>query len=413
VGGGPVWAAAVFNVSLREPILKLEFQSPSYFIEAASENSATPRHLGFWMLDEFLFRPLACPLPATQLSVIMPDTLRSDIADAQLITAMNCPSDLQNRIKSANTTSSDEPVALRVIHDGVIVGRPSVLGFYADGQLYFLRETVPYQNRLSTIRESCSRSLRRCTRAVAKFDQVAPLCCEWSDNIWHWFSEYVPKAMALEEAAYSGIYLVPCNSSVFRDSLMLLGIDHSRIREFVYDYVEVGELFVTEQFNGHELDKFPRLVSKINRVMRKHVTHTSGAKRIYIARRGTRRVVNESEVLHTLKQYDFHLVYMEDHTIAEQIGLAAGADCIAGPHGAGMTFVMFMKPGGTMLEFFAPTYVNPCMTAICSILRIAYFMVTSRNFIGRPYPHGIDIEVDIPILNLTLRTALGNRGPQA
>jgi hypothetical protein len=408
VEGGTIWAAAVVNVSLIEPVLKLEFQSRSCFIEATSDSTVNPRHLGFWMLDELLFRPRDYPLPATQCSGLMPSALRSDIENAQLITALDSPSDLQNRIRGVSTSGLNGQVPVRIIHDGVVVGRPSILGFYSAGQLFFLRETVPYQNRLSAIRESCTKSLRRSTRSVARFDQVAALCCEWSENIWHWFSEYVPKAMALEEAGFSGIYLVPCNSPVFRDSLMLLGVDYSRIREFVYDYVEARELFVTEQFSGHELAQYPRLVSKINDVMRKRVGFTGGAKRLYIARRGTRRVINESEVLRALDQYNFQLVYMEDHTITEQIGLAANADCIAGPHGAGMTFVMFMKPGGTMLEFFAPTYVNPCMNAICSVLNIAYLMVASRNYIGRTYAHGLDIEVDVPLLNLALRTALGN-----
>jgi hypothetical protein len=409
VQGGAIWAAAVIDARLMQPILQLEFRARNCSKEPNPGNAGDTRHLCFWMLDEILVRPLALSSPPLEQSGSIPHTLVSDIANARIISASSDTTALQERIIPLTSSNSGEQVSMWIVHSGIVVGRPSILGFYSSGQLFFLQETVPYTNRLLGIRESCSRSLRRSTLSFAKFDQVAALCCEWSENIWHWFLECVPKAMALEDAGFLGIYLVPCNSSVFRDSLMLLGIDGSRVREFVYDYVEANELFVTEQVTGHQLTKYPRLISNINEGFRRRVAFTSGAKRLYIARRSIRKVVNEAEVLSALKEYDFRLVYMEDYTITEQIGLAAAAECIAGPHGAGMTFVMFMKPGGTMLEFFSPTYVNPCMTAICDILRIGYFMITSRIYIGRPYPHGVDIEVDIPTLKLTLRTALGNR----
>jgi len=171
--------------------------------------------------------------------------------------------------------------------------------------------------------------------------------------------------------------------------------------------VEGKELFVTDRFTGHQLARYPYTISTINDTLRKRVAFCDGGKRLYIARRATRKVSNETEVLSTLSKYNFQLIYLEDHTIEEQVRMAAGAECIAGPHGAGMTSAMFMKPGSTLIEFFSPIYINPCMTAVCDILRIRYFMMASRMYLGSTYPHGTDIEVDIPTLKITLRTALG------
>jgi hypothetical protein len=409
VEGDEAWAAAVIDVNMQEPVLQLDFHGRSCFTPARSGNSEDTRELSFWMLDEFLFRPLSSPLAPVEGSADVPDALLSDIANAEVISAANAPIAVQDRISSIGSEdgNSNSQMSIWVIRDAVVIGRPPILGFYSSRKLFLLQETAPYDSRLPIITNSCKKSLRRSTTSVAAFDQVAALCGEWSDNICHWFLEYVPKAIALEATGYRGVYLVPCNSLVFPDSLNLLGIEASRIKEFVYDYVEAGELFVTERFTAHQLGQFPYLILKINDVLRGRVSFLGGSKRLYIGRRGTRRVSNETDVLLALREYEFQLVYLEDYTIGEQIGLAAGAECIAGPHGAGMTAALFMRPGTTMIEFFSPIYINPCMTAVCDALRIRYFMITSRMNMGSAYPHGTDIEVDIPILKLTLRTALG------
>ena len=44
----------------------------------------------------------------------------------------------------------------------------------------------------------------------------------------------------------------------------------------------------------------------------------------------------------------------------------AEAECIVGPHGAGLTNLAFAAPGAAVVELFARDYVNECFWALAS-----------------------------------------------
>ena len=92
-------------------------------------------------------------------------------------------------------------------------------------------------------------------------------------------------------------------------------------------------------------------------------------RRIYVTRgsaRNTRRVVNERQVTDLLRRWGFLIVDPGGMTVQEQIDVFASADVIVGPHGAGLTNLVFAPPGVRVLELFAPRYVNPCYWAIAN-----------------------------------------------
>ena len=51
---------------------------------------------------------------------------------------------------------------------------------------------------------------------------------------------------------------------------------------------------------------------------------------------------------------------------AEQVRAFAEAECIVGPHGAGLTNLAFAAPGAAVVELFARDYVNECFWALAS-----------------------------------------------
>ncbi len=57
--------------------------------------------------------------------------------------------------------------------------------------------------------------------------------------------------------------------------------------------------------------------------------------RVFIARKGPRRLVNEEQVAQTLERYGFHKVYFEDIPLAQQWWIARNAKAIVGIHGLG------------------------------------------------------------------------------
>lgn len=62
---------------------------------------------------------------------------------------------------------------------------------------------------------------------------------------------------------------------------------------------------------------------------------TLPAKRIFIARLGTGSLLNQTEVERLVAARGYRTVFMEDHPVAEQLGLASRARTVVAVHGAG------------------------------------------------------------------------------
>lgn len=75
-------------------------------------------------------------------------------------------------------------------------------------------------------------------------------------------------------------------------------------------------------------------------------------KRLYISRRGAkwRRLLNEDALLKLLGEWGFQAVDPGALSIGEQIDLAANAEAIVGPAGAGMNLLLFAPRGAKIVE---------------------------------------------------------------
>ena len=74
--------------------------------------------------------------------------------------------------------------------------------------------------------------------------------------------------------------------------------------------------------------------------------------RIYISRADatTRRVSNEAELVTLLERYGFEKVLFSALTLYEQAAICHNAEVIVGPHGAGLSNIVFCRPGTKFLE---------------------------------------------------------------
>jgi capsular polysaccharide biosynthesis protein len=99
-------------------------------------------------------------------------------------------------------------------------------------------------------------------------------------------------------------------------------------------------------------------------------------KRIYISRRGSRMITNESDLWDLLKQYGFIKVELETLSVAEQARLFSTAAVIVGAHGAGLANLTFCRPDTKVIEIFSPTYKTPLYWVISSLgkLNHTYFI---------------------------------------
>ena len=83
-------------------------------------------------------------------------------------------------------------------------------------------------------------------------------------------------------------------------------------------------------------------------------------RRLFVARRGARSLENHESVASWLQERGFRCVFMEDHSVEEQLRLMAGAEEVVGVHGAGLTFMSVRLPGSPALrvvEVYGPGYI--------------------------------------------------------
>lgn len=95
-------------------------------------------------------------------------------------------------------------------------------------------------------------------------------------------------------------------------------------------------------------------------------------RRIYISRKGRRRVVNEEALTAMLGRYGFEIIEDKPRSVIEQIELYRTASFIIGPHGASFANIIWCRPDTQLLEFFAPNYRPEYFRYLAQILNIKY-----------------------------------------
>ena len=105
-------------------------------------------------------------------------------------------------------------------------------------------------------------------------------------------------------------------------------------------------------------------------------------RRIYIHRSGgVRNVSNFEEIKGVIEAYGFDIVDFETMSISDQIVTMYGAKHVVGEHGAGLINILFMKPGGTVLEIFNSGCAQPAFWSVASARRLnfGYIVGSSDN----------------------------------
>jgi len=106
-----------------------------------------------------------------------------------------------------------------------------------------------------------------------------------------------------------------------------------------------------------------------------------GPEKVYLSRRGApgRRLANEMELEAALEARGFVLVQPEQLTVEEQARCAGSARCIAAPHGAALTNMVFALPGALTVEFFHPQHKNRCYENLAAACGHSYVGLDGRG----------------------------------
>lgn len=184
----------------------------------------------------------------------------------------------------------------------------------------------------------------------------------WDANYGHWlidaFSRFDTVRRALpRETVDAARYIVSAARSdalraVYRDSLLLAGVDEDRI---VWDGTHPRRwqrLVYAAPLARPPLVKHPRSVAFLEELAREAAAgEPSGPRRIYLSRNqyARRRLLNEDEVLARLEPLGYVVVHPEQLSLVEQARLFAGATHVAGNMGAAFTNLVFAPHGVRVL----------------------------------------------------------------
>ena len=204
----------------------------------------------------------------------------------------------------------------------------------------------------------------------------------WSAGYFHWFGDVLPKIWATRH--------------LLNDRVLLLPHAYEKY-EFVRSSLKAFDVQNVEFIASHEVVRCRRLLlptpiapsghfrEEIIRGVRKQLLEyfsgpsTAIARRVYIsrARAPKRRIANEAEVSAALRKFDFEIIHAEDLPFVEQVRLFSQTRYLVSNHGAGLTNMLFMQSGGSVLELRHKTdRVNNCYFTLASALNLNYFYQT-------------------------------------
>jgi capsular polysaccharide biosynthesis protein len=234
--------------------------------------------------------------------------------------------------------------------------------------------------------------LRRCRyRPQSRLEGAAVLLAAAAgQNYYHWLFESLPRLRLLQQAGcdFSSVdhFLLNQHLQPFHgETLDRLGIPARKRRCCSKARVFMCDRLIVPSPPAPSL-RFPLWVLSFLRESFLPIGQPrSGMTRLYISRRSAarRKVVNEAELEALLHRVGFKTVCLEEYSFAQQVGLFACADVVVAVHGAGLSNLVFSRPGITVIEMVAPTFINHCYQKLAAALQLNYTEIIGQ-LLGQP-----------------------------
>ena len=200
----------------------------------------------------------------------------------------------------------------------------------------------------------------------------------WSKGYFHWLTDALTRLYVVRDRLDHLTLLLPSEfekHNVVKTSLRVFGVKD-------VDFIRPGEVVECRSLlmpthtapSGHFRDEVLQGVRAT--FLSSLADSAKGGERIYISRRlaGRRRVANEDELVPVLRNFGFEIVCAEDLSFVDQVRLFSRARFLVSNHGAGLTNMLFMCDGGSVLELrHNSDYINNCYFILASALKLRYY----------------------------------------
>lgn len=204
----------------------------------------------------------------------------------------------------------------------------------------------------------------------------------WSLNSFHWIADALQRLYYVEPFIKpDDIIILPKNGLSKLHHQTLEGFANHTYTLGRMEFLKVPELIMpmhvapSGHFNPDFIKQFR--LKLLNRF--KPQPSISLGKRLFLGRDNAtngRRISNATEFEKLLKDYGFTKVNMDKYSFAEQISIANNAEAIISVHGAGLTNILFLDAGSSVIEIRQKGIRNSeCYYSMADALDHRYFYV--------------------------------------
>jgi capsular polysaccharide biosynthesis protein len=245
-------------------------------------------------------------------------------------------------------------------------------------------------------------------------DTVAVLPSKTSGAYYHWMLDILPCIHLLRKSGIkpdkyviNGKRLSPFHYA----SLEAFGISRHQVIESHKELHLQAKQLIIPRFTGGRRSKWICDFLKQELMTAKQIKPVKGYERIYISRANAskRKLLNEADVVSLLSKFGFKAIIMEHLPLKEQIRIFASAKVVAGPHGSGLTNLVFSKPGTKVIEFFSPLFVDKCFPVLSNLAGHDHYYVIGEGErppeFTRPKDRRADMTINLNQLKKVLQMA--------
>ena len=234
----------------------------------------------------------------------------------------------------------------------------------------------------------------------------------WSREYFHFIADALSRLFVVRDRLDDLILTLPSgyqDLDYVRSSLKAFAVKH-------VDFIKTDETLHCRNLlmpthaapSGHYN---PRVIRGVRDVLLSaYGDSNKHSERVYISRQSAtkRRMVNEDEVVKVLQMFGFETVHAEELSFEQQVQTFSRARYIVSNHGAGLTNMLFMKQGGSVLELrHHLDHINNCYFTLSSALNLNYFYQMCEPSSADSNPHTADLKVDPKALEKNLNLLVG------
>ncbi|MCO6509870.1 MAG: glycosyltransferase family 61 protein, partial [Aridibacter famidurans] len=206
----------------------------------------------------------------------------------------------------------------------------------------------------------------------------------WSLGYHHWLAEAAPKFILFEDLLRKGRILMPKHRPGFiREFLDIFGFDNIEETE---ENVFARSLNVISNPNSGHFDAGHLAQFRQASFERLGLVGKSRGRKVYVTRMNAkvRKVVNDDELIGLLEGKGYEIFDLDNTPFIDQLKLFSETRIFVSLHGSALTNMIFMPPGGAILEFYPKVNdeekeLNACFYRMARVLGHEHRFIFSQR----------------------------------